>query len=400
MLEYEEARDRLLADLAPGPARWRPTRDFASVPGPCFLAGDLFSTGALPPADNSSMDGYAVRALDTATVPALLEVVGHIAAGSVSPISLAPGQAMRIFTGAPLPRGADAVVMQEDTETDPAGPGKVRILDPVKPWENVRFAGEDVKAGLKIAMMGDLLTPGRLALIAALGIPSIPFHSAPRVALLGTGSELSAGGVPLLPGQIHESNLLPLQILVRAAGGLPVLAETVRDDPALTLAAIQRAAGCADVVLTIGGASVGDHDLVKAAAIEAGFTIDFWKVSLKPGKPFFRGRRGEVHLFGVPGNPVSAFVTTVLLVQPALRRLAGATDPLPPTVPGILAAPLSNPDGRRHFMRVTLARDGTVRSAGIQASHILGSLAQADGLVDVPPSFVLPEGAHVTVILW
>ena len=193
---------------------------------------------------------------------------------------------------------------------------------------------------------------------------------------------------------------LPLEMLVRSAGGLVVGSEIVADDAGLIVAAIRRLAECADLVLTIGGASVGDHDLVKPSAVEAGFEIDFWRLSMKPGKPFFVGHRGDVRLLGVPGNLVAAFVTTVLMVLPAIRSLAGARDPLPPTVPVVLGETLSNPDGRRHFVRVAIARDGTARSAGVQASHALASLAESDGLVAVPPRTTLDAGARVAAIRW
>ncbi|KAB2675264.1 MAG: molybdopterin molybdotransferase MoeA [Verrucomicrobia bacterium] len=400
MLEYEVALDRLLASLAPASPVSLPIHALANGPAPRFLAADLTSPVPLPLADNSAMDGYAVRAADTRSPHATLQLVGSIAAGSVPSCFVGPGQAARIFTGAPLPPGADAVVMQEDTETDPARPGTVRILDPAKPWENVRFAGEDVRLGAIVGRVGDPLSPTRLALLGATGLREVPVFPQPRVALIATGSELAAPGAAPRPGSIHESNLLPLELLVRSAGGLPVASAIVPDDRNLLADAIRRAADIADIVLTIGGASVGEHDLVKPCAVDAGFEIDFWKLALKPGKPFFVGRRGNVHLLGVPGNPVSAFVTTVLMVQPAVRRLAGARDPRPPTSPAFLGAALSNPDGRRHFVRVAVDRDGTARSAGVQASHALASLAQADGLVDVPPRTTLAAGQRIDAIRW
>lgn len=401
MLEYEAARERLLAAITPGAPVPLELHELAGADGPRFLAADLASPVDLPLADNSAMDGFAVRAADTRAPGAVLRVVGSIAAGSVPSCFVGPGEAARIFTGAPMPAGADAVIMQEDTAPDPSGPAHaIRILDPVKPWENVRFAGEDVRAGAGIGHAGDALTASRLALLGATGIRRVPVFPRPRVALVATGSELAEPGAPVRPGTIHESNRLPLSLLARAAGAVVVSSEIIPDDRALTTAALRRAADAADVVLTIGGASVGEHDLVKPCALEAGFGIDFWKLALKPGKPFFVGRRGHVHLLGVPGNPVSAFVTAVLLVQPALRRLAGARDPLPPTSPAFLAQPLSNPDGRRHFVRVAVDRAGNARSAGVQASHALASLAEADALVDVPPRTTLAAGQRVDVIRW
>ncbi len=401
MISLEEALARLLAGLKPNPPVQLPLLN-PSGPRPApslrFLASNLSCPLSLPPFDNSAVDGFAVRAADTSPLPAILRIAGESAAGQAVPPPLQSGQAVRIFTGAPIPPGADAVIMQEDCETD--SNGTVAILDPVKPWENIRFAGEDLRPGSPIAHAGQLLTPQLLALLHAAGLDSIPVHAPVTVALVGCGSELRPPGHPLPPGCIHESNLGPLSWLITSAGAQVIHSCHVPDDPAATRAALEHAAAQAQVVVTVGGASVGDHDLIKQAAIDLGFDLDFWRIAMKPGKPFFCGRRDRTYLLGLPGNPVAAFVTTLLLVLPALRQLAGASFPSAPSQPGILTTPLSNPDHRRHFFRVQHDPDGTVRSTGTQASHILSSLAAANGLVDVPPRSTLPEGTVVRVIRW
>ena len=245
-----------------------------------------------------------------------------------------------------------------------------------------------------------MLGPQHLALLGAAGFAEIAVHRAPRVAILANGSELRPSGEPLAPGQIHESNTAALAALVRRAGGVPVWTRCVPDKPSVLREALAEAFATAEVVVTVGGASVGEHDLVKAEFTALGGELEFWRLALKPGKPFFFGRHAGKFLFGLPGNPVSAFVTAVLLVLPALRKLQGAAACDPPTAPGLLAAPLTNPDHRRHFVRVSTDVNGEVRSTGTQASHLLGSLAAADGLVDVPPQTTLAAGATVRVIRW
>ena len=396
MLALETARARLLSVLSPLPGETIAT---ASADGRS-LSGECLATVDLPPFDNSTMDGFAVLAADTAATPVTLNFVGRTAAGDLATATLGPGECVRVFTGAPLPAGADAVVMQEDTATDSAVPGRVLVRDGVKPWENVRFRGEDVRRGAPLVTAGTRLGPQHLALLGAAGHAEVTVHRAPRVAIVANGSELRTPGETLAPGQIYESNTAMLAALVRRAGGVPVFTRCVPDDPAQLGAALTEAFTEADLVVTVGGASVGDHDLVKPVFAALGGELDFWKLSLKPGKPFCFGRLGEKFLFGLPGNPVSAFVTAVLLLQPALRRLQGAALCDPPTTPGTLAAPLANPGDRRHFMRVVTDATGQVRSAGAQASHRLGSLATADGLVDVPPQMTLATGAAVSVIRW
>jgi molybdopterin molybdotransferase len=236
--------------------------------------------------------------------------------------------------------------------------------------------------------------------LAATGIAQANVARRPRVGLLPTGSELQEPGEVLSPGQIYESNRAGLQPLVVRAGGIAKRFGIVPDTLAATNAALRDAFDESDLIVTCGGVSVGEMDFVKAAFEELGGELQFWKVAIKPGRPFVFGRREGKFLFGLPGNPVSAFVTFVLLVRPALLRWQGAKEVSLPSHTGVLAETLSNTGARRHFVRVQVDRSGTVRSAGIQASHMLGSLAAANGLVDVPPETTLQAGTNVTVLRW
>jgi molybdopterin molybdotransferase len=366
------------------------------------LAETVASAIDLPAFDNSAMDGYAVRSADVASAgpqsPVPLKLVGYVPAGAVFTGTVLPGTCVRLFTGSPLPDGADAVVMQEDTRVEPGHPGVVLFLDRAKPWENVRFRGEDVKTGAALARAGDDITIGRLGLLAAAGISSVNVHRRPVVGLLATGSELVEAGQPLPPGKIYESNRTTLEPLLVRSGAVARVFPLVPDTLDATCEALQQALDDCDAVVTSGGVSVGELDFVKAAFERLGGVMDFWKVAIKPGKPFVFGRRGEKFLFGLPGNPVSALVTFLLLVRPALRRWQGATNVLPPATHGVLAEALSNHGDRRHFMRVRVDENGLVHSAGAQASHLLSSMASANALAEVPPNTTLAAGASVRVI--
>ena len=367
-----------------------------------FLAEAVTSSLDLPPFDNSAMDGYAVRAADVAAArpdqPIALRVLGQIGAGEVFPGNVGVQTCVRLFTGTPLPAGADAVVMQEDTHSSPDQPDRVQILDRVRPWENIRLRGEDVKTGAVIATPGTRLGAGHLNLLAAVGTASVRVARRPRVGVLATGSELRPPGKPLAPGQIHESNRGMLGALLAEAGAEARAYPLVPDSLARTRTALQRAFADCDAVVTTGGASVGKLDFVKAAFAELGGSQEFWKVAIKPGKPFIFGTLAGKFLFGLPGNPVSAFVTFLLLVRPALLRWQGAAHLGLPVHPGTLAEPLVNRGDRRHFVRVRVDDAGLVHSAGTQASHMLHSLASANGLVDVPPETTWAAGTTVRVL--
>lgn len=396
MLPFEAAIGRLLAELPTLP----PESLGLELAAGRILAAAPTAAVDLPPFDNSAMDGYAARAADTANCPARLQVIGEVRAGGWFDGSIQAGQCVRLFTGSPLPAGADAVVMQEDTRPLPGEPDFIEVIEGLKPWEFVRFRGEDVRAGTVLVEAGTRLQAPQLGLLAAAGVATVSVARAPRVALLPNGSELVPPGRELRPGQIYESNSVMLRTLLQRATPLVTSLPPPPDDLAAVTAALQSAFADADVVVTVGGASVGEHDLVKAAFTGLGGQLEFWRLALKPGKPFFFGRLEDKFLFGLPGNPVSAFVTAVLLVLPALRKLQGERDPGPATTPGVLAEPLGNPDRRRHFVRVRTDATGQVRSTGTQASHLLSSLATADGLVDVPPGATLAEGLTVPVIRW
>ena len=409
MLELEQALEKILGAIpAAKPERIPLTQAHRRV-----VLDKVVASIDLPAFDNSSVDGYAVRAQDvaaaTAQNPVSLPLAGRVAAGENFPGTLPASQCIRIFTGSPMPPGTDAVVMQEDTRVDAKRPQEVVFLDSVKPWENVRFHGEDVKRGATIAEPGNVLGAAQLALLAACGVAHINAGQRPSVALLATGSELvePAGETPTLPGsnelapgQIYESNRAALAPLVASAGGIPTAFPIVADDPAATRAALERAFSQCDIVVTCGGVSVGEMDFVKSAFEDLGGQLEFWKVAIRPGRPFVFGRKGEKFLFGLPGNPVSAVVTFLVLVRPALLRWQGAAQTALPSSSAILAEPLSNHGNRRHFVRVLLDEKGEVRSAGAQGSHILSSLALAHGLVDLPPETTLPAGTVVHVLHW
>jgi molybdopterin molybdotransferase len=326
--------------------------------------------------------------------------VGRVAAGEVFSGLISPGSCVRIFTGSPLPRGADAVVMQEDTRVSPDEPGGVLVLAPAKLWENIRLRGEDLKSGAILAQAGDLLTAGRIMCLAAAGCSHFRLNRAPRVGLLATGSELREPGQSLLPGQIYESNRVGLASLCRGVGAIPEILPLVHDELDATCQALAKAFGCCDVVVTSGGVSVGEMDFVKEAFQRIDGKLEFWKVAIRPGRPFMFGRREGKFLFGLPGNPVSALVTFLLLVRPALLRWQGASNLALSKQTVVLEEPLINYGQRRHFMRVTVNSEGKARSAGLQASHVLSSVASANGLVDVPPNTVLPAGAGIPVLRW
>jgi molybdopterin molybdotransferase len=291
--------------------------------------------------------------------------------------------------------------MQEDTQTDAAIPSKVMILDAAKPWENVRLRGEDIKAGTTLLQPGDALTAGQLALLAATGVSQIKVGRRPRVGLLATGSELAEPGAAMQPGQIFESNRISLAALVSAAGGFHETFPLVPDTLEATRDALANAFEKCDLVVTSGGVSVGEMDFVKQAFEDLGGKLEFWKVAIKPGRPFVYAQWKGKFLFGLPGNPVSAFVTFLLLVRPALLRWQGASETSLPAYPGVMAESLDNRGSkRRHFMRVKMSPNGRVYSAGMQASHALSSLAAGNGLVDVSPDTMLASGSGVAVLKW
>lgn len=400
MIELEEALSRLLAGIVPLASETIPLRQA----GGRFLAASIGAPIPLPPFDNSMFDGYALRSADVCHAsrsnPTRLKILGDIPAGRDWPGRVDVGEAVRIFTGAPLPAGTDAIVMQEDTLLDPSAPGTVCILEASKPWEGVRFAGEDVKAGSEVAKAGDKLTAARLGLLAALGFGVVTVSRKPIVGIFSTGDELVTSGRPLRPGQIYESNRACLIPLLEAAGATMRDFGIVRDGLEATAAALKEAFAECDAVVTSGGVSVGEHDHVKPALELAGGRLDLWRIAIKPGKPFAFGKLDGKCLFGLPGNPISAMVTCLLLVRPALLGMQGASATGPKSVRAELATTLENDGNRRHYVRVRFTASGTVEQCGLQASHALGGFALSDGLVAVPPATRINAGCKVDVLLW
>lgn len=398
MITVEQARQQILSHLPRLAAEEVPLIEALGR----FTAGEVRSRRRVPGFDNSAFDGYAVHSADvaaaSAAAPVRLRVIGVAPAGSAPGPAFAAGSCVRIFTGAPMPAGADAVVMQEDTRR--GGEESVEVLDRVGPWEGLRMAGEDFEPGALLAAKGQSVTPALLALMASAGVGTVAVGKRPRVQLVSTGSELVEPGHELEPGQIHDSNGVLLEALARQEGAEVTGRERIADQPEATVRSLDRASSRADVIITTGGVSVGDADLLRPSIVAAGGRVDLWRIAMKPGKPFAFGRLGEAVWFGLPGNPVSAFVTWKLLVRPALRHLAGAAAHAPPRIRARLGQPFANRGDRRHFVRVVLGADGEVRVAGTQASHLQSSLAAANGLLDVPPATLWEVGREVEVELF
>lgn len=350
------------------------------------LAADVVAPLSLPVFDNSAMDGYAVRAAEVTETPVTLPVAEDIPAGRTDRLTLAPGTAHRIMTGAPVPAGADAVVPVEATD---AGIPVVEIRTVPKPGQHIRKAGEDVNVGTTVLRSGQHLTPAALGLVAALGIDRLTVTPRQRVLVISTGSELVPPGTPLQPGQIYESNAVMLAAAVGEAGAEVAGVGTCSDDVAQFRAVLDEHAGRADVVLTSGGVSAGAYEVVKDAF--AGGAVEFVKVAMQPGMPQGAGRLSDGRsIITLPGNPVSALVSFEVFIRPALRAAMG----LPPDRPrrtAVLAEALTSPAGKRQFRRgVYDPATGTVTSYGPPASHHLRWLASANCLLDI--------GANVTTV--
>jgi len=346
------------------------------------LAADLVAQRTQPPADMSAMDGYAVRGADVAAVPARLTVIGEVAAGRPFAGDIGPGQAARIFTGGVLPGGADTVVIQEVTQREG---DEVVVASATKLGRNVRPQGLDFRSGEVLLRKGQRLTSRGLALAAAMNYAAVPVHREPKVAMLATGDELVAPGAPAGLGQIVYSNGFALGALIRQEGAELIDLGIAPDEVKATVAAIEhaRAAG-ADILLTAGGASVGEYDLVHQALAAVGLELAFWKVALRPGKPLLHGRIADMRVLGVPGNPVSAFVCGFLFLVPLIRRLAGRSDLSPEPESAVLGSDLPANDERADYLRARLsAHDGRTIATPfpIQDSSMLAPLAKADCLL-------------------
>ena len=376
LLTFEEAQAKILAAVRPLAAE---PVEIGAAAGR-VLAGDVLSAVNLPLFPSSAMDGYAVRTND---LPGELRVAGESAAGALFAGTLGPGEAVAISTGAVVPEGADAVAPVEIVVKHDNG---VDIDRRLEPGASIRAPGGDVRAGEIVAVGGTRLGAAALGAIAAVGTASVSCAQRPRVAILATGSELVSPGEPLEAGQIYESNTLMLAAALGAAGAEVVTAPAVPDDAASLRAALARALEC-DVLVTSGGVSVGEHDLVRTVERELGVEEVFWRVAIKPGKPVAFGTRGDTLVFGLPGNPVSALVGAELFVKPALRALQGMPDPLPRFEPGRLGSELRRNAERDEFARAR-TRGGedaiVLEPLRGQESHMIATASAAEALVHIP----------------
>jgi molybdopterin molybdotransferase len=390
MLSVEEAQERMLALVQP--------LDLGQVPilealGQ-VLGLDVFATNDIPPLDNSAMDGYAVRAED---------IVGDLAAGYVFAGAVEPGTAVRIMTGAPVPRSADTVVRFERTRR--VG-DVVEILEAVRMGRNIRRAGEDVRSGELVLPQGALLRPQEIGMLASLGRAEAPVIRRPRVAILATGEEVVPIGSPLAPGRIYNANSYSSAAQVLRYGGVPLLLGIARDQrdelSAKIRGGLQQGV---DLLITSGGVSVGDFDMVKEVLAAEG-EIHFWWVNMKPGKPLAFGQIGGVPVLGLPGNPVAAMISSELFVRPAILKMLGRKVWAKPSIRAVLEDSISGKDDRRHYLRVHVWREGgqiQARLTGPQGSGILKSMVQANGLAIIPEErgeLAAGESVQVLMLDW
>ncbi|MFL5760361.1 MAG: gephyrin-like molybdotransferase Glp [Thermomicrobiales bacterium] len=406
MLDVDQACEEILSSFAPLPAIDVAISDALGL----NLAEEVIADVSVPPFTNSAMDGYAVRSTDTSGAsgnnPIRLRVIGELAAGYPSTKSVEPGTAVRIMTGAPLPEGADAVVRFEETDEPVRGLQNLRtesetitIHHAAKRFDNVRLAGEDVLAGRVILGHGTRIRPAEIGILASLNKRTVSVHRRPLIAILSTGDEVVDLGRDLQPGQIRNSNSYTLAAMVERYGGVPQLLGVACDSTRDLQKRLQGGAK-ADMIVTSGGVSLGDYDVVKDV-LAANGTIAIWQVRMKPGKPLAFGRLGGQPLLGLPGNPVAAAVSFEQFGRPAILKMLGRADLEIPCVHATLTERIDNRGHRRHFVRARVECDGnsryTVRSAGNQGAGVLSSLARANGLLVIPeeidvaePGMVLP----------
>ncbi len=392
MTSEADALAAVLAKVTPRPACTGPLIDSLGR----FSAQEAFAQRPLPAFDNSAMDGYAVQA-ESCRTGAHLRVSGEQPSGADRGLTIKAGEAIRILTGAPLPAGADAVIMQEDVTREGA---TIVAQCNAEPGEFIRRAGSDLALGQKILTRGEKIAAQTLALLASQGMAEVAVGGVPRVAIISTGDELARPGQTPQPGEIFESNSLMLHALALGAGAEVALTEHCPDDLERMTESFRRGLQ-SEALIVSGGVSVGDRDFVKPALRELGAEIDLWRVAIKPGKPFLFGRAGGCCIFGLPGNPVSAFVTFLKFVRPALMKMRGAVGQHLELrrVTARLAAEVNNESDRPHYLRGEL-REGVFRISGRQESHALFGLSRANALLRLAPGDKLAEGATVAVELW
>jgi molybdopterin molybdotransferase len=378
LLSVADALERVLEHAAPLPAEEAPLDAAAGR----VLAYPLKARRTQPPADVSAMDGYAVRAADVANAPVRLKIVGEVAAGRPFARAVGHGEAARIFTGGVMPEGADTIVIQEHTKREG---NHVAVQKPSAKGRHIRAQGLDFSAGDALLSAGHRLTARDLSLAAGMNHPLVPVHRRPKIALFATGDELVPPGVEPAPGQIVSSNNFALAALARAEGAVVEDLGIVGDRLDDTVAAVRRARESgADILVTSGGASVGDYDLVQKAFAAEGMALSFWRLALRPGRPLMNGRLGAMHVLGVPGNPVSAFVCGFLFLVPLIRRLAGRSDLGRPTESAVLGCDLPENDERADYLRAMLTEtpQGPVATPfPVQDSSMMAPLAKAGCLV-------------------
>jgi molybdopterin molybdotransferase len=397
MIPIDEACSHVLDRCAELPVANTPIEDALGL----VTAADITAAEDVPPFDNTAVDGFAVRAVDTATIGSMLTVVGTMAAGARPDRAVGPGEAMRIMTGAPIPPGADAIVMVEDSIV--AG-DQVSFTRSVQSGDAIRRSGSDVVTGTMVLRQGTVLTPAHIGVLASIGRLHVPVVRRARVAVLSTGDELVRGERSLAPGEIRESNARMLTGLVAQAGCEVVDLGIVRDDEAVLAEVLLDVAGRFDAIVTSGGVSMGDFDVVKAVLSRIA-DMRWMQIAIKPAKPFAFGLLNGTPVFGLPGNPVSSFVSFEVLARPALRRMMGhdaTADRV--RVVAVADEPLRRgPDGKTHYVRVhgAFEPDGRfhVRSTGEQGSHQLAATAGASALALVPDGDGIPVGKNVDVLL-
>ncbi len=399
LLPVADARSRLLSAA-------RPIDDIVNVPlGEAdgrVLAADLAARLTQPPFDASAMDGYAVRAEDASTIGTELSVIGTASAGHAFEGIVGPGETVRIFTGAPLPQGADSVLIQEDAER--IADDRIRTAFAVVEGRHVRPRGQDFAEGEIVLKRGTVLDFAHLTVAAAMNHPTLRIYRRPRVAILATGDELVVpGGVPAT-AQIIASNTFGVAALVRSNGGEVLDLGIVKDNQADIAAAVARAQlEKADVLVTLGGASVGDHDLVQSTLKGAGMELDFWRIAMRPGKPLMVGSLDGMHVLGLPGNPVASLVTSLLFLEPLLRKLAHLSE-RNREVMGVTAEPIKANDQRQDYVRASVTRDAAgnlvAKAFGKQDSSMMKIFSRSDGLIVRPPHAPeLAAGAPCPILL-